>query len=54
MALELRNQPVREASQWFEEQLGGMRNQAVQAQNKLTSFQKQKGILEQYVDNTSA
>src|SRR3954469_3314809 len=45
VALELRNQPVREASQWFEEQLGGMRNQVTQAQNKLTAFQKQKGIL---------
>jgi chain length determinant protein EpsF len=45
VVLELRNQPVREASQWFEEQLGGMRNQVMQAQNKLTAFQKQKGIL---------
>jgi chain length determinant protein EpsF len=45
VALELRNQPVREASQWFEVQLGGMRNQVTQAQNKLTAFQKQKGIL---------
>ena len=43
--LELRNQPVREASQWFDEQLAGMRNQVTQAQNKLTAFQKQKGIL---------
>src|SRR3954468_8327772 len=45
LVLELRNQPVREASQWFDEQLGGMRNQVTQAQNKLTAFQKQKGIL---------
>ena len=45
VVLELRNQPVREASQWFDEQLGGMRNQVSQAQNKLTAFQKQKGIL---------
>ncbi len=45
VVLELRNQPVREASQWFDEQLGGMRNQVTQAQNKLTAFQKQKGIL---------
>jgi len=43
--LELRNQPVREASQWFDEQLAGMRNQVTQAQNKLTAFQKQRGIL---------
>ena len=45
LVLELRNQPVREASQFFDEQLTGMRNQATQAQNKLTAFQKQKGIL---------
>jgi chain length determinant protein EpsF len=45
VVLELRNQPVREASQWFDEQLAGMRNQVMQAQNKLTAFQKQKGIL---------
>jgi uncharacterized protein involved in exopolysaccharide biosynthesis len=45
VVLELRNQPVREASQWFNEQLAGMRNQVTQAQNKLTAFQKQKGVL---------
>ena len=45
VVLELRNQPVREASQFFDEQLAGMRNQVTQAQNKLTAFQKQKGIL---------
>ena len=43
--LELRNQPVREASRWFDDQLSGMRNTVTQAQNKLTAFQKQKGIL---------
>jgi chain length determinant protein EpsF len=45
VSLELRNGPVREASQWFDDQLGGMRNQVTQAQNKLTAFQKQRGIL---------
>jgi uncharacterized protein involved in exopolysaccharide biosynthesis len=45
VVLELRNQPVREASQWFNEQLAGMRNQVTQAQSKLTAFQKQKGVL---------
>jgi len=45
VVLELRNQPVREASQWFDEQLAGMRNQVAQAQSKLTAFQKGKGIL---------
>ena len=45
VSLELRNQPVREASQWFDEQLNGMRAQVVQAQNRLTTYQKQKGIV---------
>ncbi|MFL6566351.1 MAG: GNVR domain-containing protein [Burkholderiales bacterium] len=45
VTLELRNGPVREASQWFDDQLSGMRSQVTQAQNKLTAFQKQKGIL---------
>ena len=56
VSLELRNQPVREASQWFEDQLSGMRNQVTQAQNKLTALQKQKGILvaDERVDIESA
>jgi len=45
VVLELRNQPVREASQWFDEQLAGIRSQVRQAEGKLTAFQKQKGIL---------
>ncbi|HJY75984.1 MAG TPA: Wzz/FepE/Etk N-terminal domain-containing protein, partial [Burkholderiales bacterium] len=56
LVLELRNQPVREASQWFEEQLAGMRSQVTQAQNKLTAFQKQKDILvaDEHLDIESA
>jgi protein tyrosine kinase modulator len=45
VSLELRNAPSREAAQWFEEQLNGMRTRVVQAQNKLTVYQKQKGII---------
>jgi chain length determinant protein EpsF len=42
--LELRTEPTREAAEWFEEQLKGMRNQVSQAQTKLTGYQKAKGI----------
>jgi len=44
-ALELRTEPSREAAEWFEEQLKGMRNQITQSQTKLTGFQKEKGIV---------
>jgi succinoglycan biosynthesis transport protein ExoP len=45
VSLELRNQPTREAAEWFEEQLNGMRKRVVQAQNTLTAYQKAKGIV---------
>src|SRR5260221_273452 len=44
-ALELRTEPTREAADWFEEQLKGMRTQVTQAQAKVTGFQKEKGIV---------
>jgi len=44
-ALEMRNDPSREASDWFQAQMKGLRNQVSQAQSKLTAYQKQKGIL---------
>lgn len=44
-ALEMRNDPSREASDWFQAQMKGLRNQVTQAQSKLTAYQKQKGIL---------
>jgi chain length determinant protein EpsF len=44
-ALHLRTEPTREASEWFEEQLNGLRSRVQQAQNKLTSYQKAKGIV---------
>jgi chain length determinant protein EpsF len=43
-ALALRTGPTREAAEWFEEQLKGFRVQVTQAQSKLASFQKAKGI----------
>src|SRR5262245_31758587 len=42
-ALELRTEPSREAADWFEEQLKGLRGQVTQSQAKLTGFQKEKG-----------
>jgi uncharacterized protein involved in exopolysaccharide biosynthesis len=44
-ALELRTEPSREAADWFEEQLKGLRTQITQSQSKLTGFQREKGIL---------
>jgi chain length determinant protein EpsF len=44
-ALEMRNDPNREASDWFQAQMKGLRGQVNQAQTKLTAYQKQKGIL---------
>jgi chain length determinant protein EpsF len=50
-ALALRTEPSREAAEWFDEQLKGMRAQVNQAQTKLTGYQKAKGIT--YVDERS-
>jgi len=43
--LALRTEPSREAAAWFDEQLKTLRTQVVQAQTKLNSYQKAKGIL---------
>ncbi len=45
VSLQLRTEPTREASEWFEEQLNGLRARVSQAQSKLTAFQRQKGIV---------
>jgi chain length determinant protein EpsF len=45
VSLELRNQPTREAAEWFEDQLKGLRTRVTQAQNKLTAYQKDKGLI---------
>src|SRR5258706_8762479 len=43
-SLELRTEPTREAAAWFEDQLKGLRANVSQAQQKLTGYQKEKGI----------
>ena len=43
--LQLRTEPTREAAKWFDDQLKTLRTQVVQAQSRLNSYQKQKGIL---------
>lgn len=45
VSLELRTEPTRNAAEWFEEQLSGLRTRVSQAQNKLTAYQKEKGIV---------
>ncbi len=44
-SLQLRTEPTREAAEWFEEQLKGMRAQVAQAQTRLTTYQKEKGLV---------
>ena len=43
-SLALRTEPTREAAAWFEGQLKGLRNDVNQAQTKLATYQKHKGI----------
>jgi succinoglycan biosynthesis transport protein ExoP len=43
-SLELRTEPTREAAAWFEDQLKGLRTNVSQAQQKLSSYQKERGI----------
>lgn len=45
VSLELRTQPTREAAEWFEGQLKGLRARVTQAQAKLTAYQKAKGLV---------
>ena len=42
--LYLRTEPTREAAEWFNQQLKTLRTQVADAQNRLNSFQKQKGL----------
>ena len=44
-ALELRTEPTREAASWFEDQLKTLRTNVGQAQQKLTAYQREKGII---------
>jgi chain length determinant protein EpsF len=43
--LTLRTEPTREAAEWFEGQMKGMRASVTQAQSKLVAYQKAKGIV---------
>lgn len=43
--LHLRTEPNRQASTWFEEQLGGLRKSFEESQGKLAAFQREKGII---------
>src|SRR6185503_441672 len=43
-ALALRTEPTREAAEWFDEQVKALRGQVTQAQSKLSSYQKEKGV----------
>jgi len=45
VALELRTEPSKEAGQWFDEQLKGLRADLTSAQTKLNAYQKAKGVL---------
>ena len=42
--LALRTEPTRDAAEWFNEQMKGMRTDVAQAQTKLATYQKAKGI----------
>ena len=44
-ALDLRVNPTKQATGWFEEQLKGLRKDLEEAQAKLAAFQKEKGII---------
>jgi chain length determinant protein EpsF len=45
VALELRTEPSKEAGQWFDEQLKGLRTDLTSAQQKLNAYQKAKGVV---------
>ena len=45
VALEMRTEPSKEAGKWFDEQLKGLRADLTSAQQKLTAYQKAKGVV---------
>ena len=49
-SLDLRTEPTREAADWFQGQLKGLRAQVNTAQAKLAAFQKKKGIVGDRLD----
>ena len=44
--LELRVAPARQTAAWFDQQIGQLRNKLDQAQQKLTAYQREKGLVE--------
>ncbi len=56
-AIELRVEPARQYSAWFEERQKGLRSNLEQAQAKLSAYQQEKGIVitdERMIDNETA
>jgi chain length determinant protein EpsF len=45
VSLALRTEPTREAAEWFDEQVKTLRTQVNQSQAKLSSYQREKGIV---------
>jgi len=50
VSLDLRTEPSREAAEWFQTQLKGLRAQVNSSQTKLSGYQKQKGIVGDRLD----
>lgn len=44
-SLQLRAQPAKQSSDWFEKQLDVLRERVVEAQNVLSSYQQEHGIV---------
>ena len=56
-SLELRVEPARQYSRWFEQRLGELRSNLEKAQTKLSTYQQEKGILqtdERTIDSETA
>jgi chain length determinant protein EpsF len=55
-ALQLRVEPTREAAEWFQDQLKGLRQEFEDAQGRLAKFQREKGILatDEHIDVENA
>ncbi len=45
LTIDLRVEPVRQYAQWFDDRLKALRNNVEEAQTKLSTFQRQKGIV---------
>ena len=45
VSLTMRTEPSREAAEWFEQQAKALRTEVTQAQTKLSTYQKEKGVI---------